>query len=242
MSAQSSSTAEQLIGLERRDAEAAHYALLRRLAPVIRHNIAGTLQPIAMVAAMLERRLQKADTDPEALLRNARDIVALSKEAAASCVDLMSWLAPKEQRLIQAGAGIAECLGMVVTQLSFKGFSVVDNTDSPAVQLPQSALRNVLTAALIALTDAAAAPGKVLIGAEVAQGSLSLYIELKAPDATEPVRLADKPPYRLLDWRDVQMLALQESVRLTRGENRLTLQFAATAQADPQALVETAQA
>jgi len=242
MSFQSSGTAERATGLEMRDAEAAHYALLRRLAPVIRHNIAGTLQPIAMVAAMLERRLQKADADPETLLRNARDIMALSKEAAASCVDLMSWLAPKEKRLIQADAGIAECLGMVATQLSFKGFSVVNNTASPGVQLPQSALRNVLTAALTALTDAAATPGKVLIGSEFAEGILSLHIELKAHDTAEPVRTVDKPAYRLLEWRDVQILALQESVGMTRGENRLTLQFEAAVAANPQALAETAQA
>lgn len=242
MSVQSSSTAEQANGLEKREAEAAHYALLRRLAPVIRHDIAGTLQPIAMVAAMLERRLQKADADPEALLRNARDIVALSKEAAASCVELMSWLAPKEKRLVPAAAGIEECLGMVVTQLSFKGFTVVDNTQSPAVQLPQAALRNVLTAALITLTDAAAVPGKVLIGAEFAQGILSLHVELKAHDTAEPLRIADKPPYRPLEWRDLQLLALQESVGLTRMGNRITLQFEATAQTDPQALAETMQA
>jgi hypothetical protein len=242
MSGPSSSTAEQATGLERREAEAAHYALLRRLAPVIRHNIAGTLQPIAMVAAMLERRLQKVDADPEALLKNARDIVALSKEAAASSVDLMSWLAPKDKRFIQADEGITECLGMVVTQLSFKGFSVVDNTGSLAVQLPQSALRNVLTAAIITLTDTAATPGKVLIGAELKGDTVSLHIELKAPDAIESLRAADKPPYRLLEWRDVQLLAQHESVRMTREENRLTLQFEAAATADPHAQAETAQA
>jgi len=246
MSAPSSSKAEQATGMENKaekfEAEAAHYALIRRLAPVLRHNMAGTLQPIAMVAAMLERRLQKADADPEALLKNARDIVALSKEAAASCVDLMSWLAPKEKRLVQAEAGIAECLGMVVTQLSFKGFSVVDNTGGIAARLSQSALRNVLTAALIALTDAAAAPGKVLIEAQFAQGVLSLDLELKPHDEVEPMRAADKPPYRLLEWRDVQALAAQESVRLACGQNRVTLLFETSAAADSQALAEAAQA
>ena len=242
MSVPSSSTATQASGLQSCEAEAAHYALLRRLAPVIRHNMAGTLQPIAMVAAMLERRLQKGNSDSEALLRNARDIMALSKEAAASCVDLMSWLAPKEKRLITAGAGIAECLGMVATQLSFKGFSVVDNTGDPLVQLPQSALRTVLTAALIALTDTASAPGKVLIGAEFAQDLLTLHIELKPHDSAEPMRAADKLPYRLLDWRDVQVLAEQESVQLVHGKNRLTLQFEAVAAADSHARAETAQA
>lgn len=244
MSVQPSSTAAQASGLQKCEAEAAHYALLRRLAPVIRHNMAGTLQPIAMVAAMLERRLQKADADPETLLKNARDIMALSKEAAASCVDLMGWLAPKENRLVRADTGIAECVGMVATQLSFRGFSVVDNSAGRAAQLPQSALRTVLTAAIIALTDSAAEPGRVLISGGFADGMFSLHLELKGPDAgeREPMRAADKPPYRLLHWHDVQALALQESARLTRGENRVTLQFKASAVADPQPLAETAQA
>jgi hypothetical protein len=242
MSVQPSSTADPETGLETCVAEAAHYALLRRLAPVIRHNMAGTLQPIAMVAAMLERRLQKADTDPEALLRNARDIVALSKEAAASCMDLMGWLAPRKNRPLRADAGIAECVGMVVTQLSFRGFSVTDNTGALNAELPQSALRNVLTAAIITLTDAADAPGTVLIGAEFAEGVLSLHLELKAPDVPASARATEKPPYRLLEWRDVEALAAQESVRLARAENRLTLQFEASAAADPHRLAETAQA
>jgi hypothetical protein len=242
MSIQSSNPAEQATGLERCEAEAAHYALLRRLAPVIRHNLAGTLQPVAMVAAMLERRLQKADADPEVLLKNARDIVALVKEAAASCVDLIGWLAPKENRPIKADAGIEECLGMLVTQLSFRGFSVTDNTGHTDAQLPQSALRNVLTGALIALTDEAATPGTVLLGAEFAQGVLSLHIELKAPDLPAPARAPEKPPYRLLAWRDVEALAAQESVRLARAGNRLTLRFEASATADSQTLAETAQA
>jgi hypothetical protein len=242
MIAQSSSTAEQATGMQRREAEAAHYALLRRLAPVIRHNMAGTLQPIAMVAAMLERRLQKSDSDPEALLKNARDIVALSKEAASSCVDLMSWLAPKDNRPIKADAGIAECVGMVVTQLSFRGFSVINGSGNIAAQLPQSALRNVLTASLISLTDAAAVPGKLLISAGFAESVLSIQIELKVPEVPEPVRAVDKPPYRLLEWRDVQALAQQESVRLAHAENRVTLQFEASATTDSEALAETVQA
>jgi hypothetical protein len=242
MSVQSRSTADTETGLENCAVEAAHYALLRRLAPVIRHNMAGTLQPVAMVAAMLERRLQKSDTDPEALLRNARDIVALSKEAAASCMDLMGWLAPKENRPLKADAGVAECVGMVVTQLSFRGFSVTDNTGALNAELPQSALRNVLTAAIIALTDAADAPGTVLIRAEFAEDVLSIHLELKAPDVPVPVRASEKQAYRLLEWRDVEALASRESVRLARAENGVTLQFEASAAADSHTLAETMQA
>lgn len=242
MSVQSGSNQNLELPLENREVEAAHYALLRRLAPVIRHNMAGTLQPIAMVAAMLERRLQKADADPEVLLKNARDIVALSKEAAASCVDLIGWLAPKDNRPVKADAGIAECLGMVVTQLSFRGFSVTDNTGRIDAQLPQSALRNVLTAALVTLTDEAATPGTLLLESEFAQGVLSLHLELEAPETPAPARAPEKQPYRLLEWRDLHALAAQASVRVARAGNRLTLQFEATAGADSQTPAETAQA
>ena len=241
MNAQFHSTSIQETALERCAGEAAQYALLRRLAPVIRHNMAGTLQPIAMVAAMLERRLQKADTDPEALLRNARDIMALSKEAAASCVDLMGWLAPRENKSVKAGKGIAECLSMVATQLSFKGISIVDNTSPIDVELSQSAMRNVLTAAIIALTDVAAGPRALLMETEFADGFFSIQVSLGELSTSAPARVPEKPPYRQLEWHDLEALALREAVRLTRSENRIALLFE-TSPTTPDRLAEAVQA
>ena len=60
--------------LDERLAESARYALLRRLMPAIRHNLAGSLQPIGMVSAMLERRMQGASPDLEKLGKNVSDI------------------------------------------------------------------------------------------------------------------------------------------------------------------------
>jgi hypothetical protein len=241
MNAQLHSTSVQETELERCAAEAAQYALLRRLAPVIRHNMAGTLQPIAMVAAMLERRLQKADADPETLLRNARDIVALSKEAAASCVDLMGWLAPRENRSVQAGKGIAECLGMVATQLSFKGFSIVDNTSQIDVELSQSALRNVLTGAIITLTDAATGPGALRIETEFTDGIFSIQASLGELNVSASARAPENSSYRQLQWHDLEALALREAVQLTHTENRIALLFE-TSPVTPDRLAEAVQA
>lgn len=206
--------------------EAARYALLRRLAPVIRHNMAGSMQPIAMVAGMLERRLQKKpDADFDALTRNAHDIVALSKEAAASCVNLMSWFAPKEDPLVAIDTGIAECLGMLATELSFKGFSIVNKTAELDGELPLSALRNAFTASVIALTDAAAGPRTVVVEAESSDGGLSIRIFLKNADA--PASMPAGKPYRRIEWSDVRALA-EDSIHLSHDENQVVLNFRST--------------
>jgi hypothetical protein len=208
-------------------AEAAQYALLRRLAPVIRHNMAGSLQPIAMVAGMLERRLQKSDTDPEALIKNAHDIIELSKEAAASCSSLMSWFAPKDDPLAAVNKGVAECLAMLATELSFRGFSIINKTSETEGELPLSALRNVFTAAVIALTDAAVAPHEVVVEAELSEGGISIRISLN--NAQAQASLAAGKPYRRIEWHDVEALA-GSFARLGHTEDGVVLAFQSAAE------------
>lgn len=219
--------AAQDAGSTDRQAEAARYALLRRLAPVIRHNMAGSMQPIAMVAGMLERRLQKPDTDPEALLKNVRDILALSKEASASCIDLMGWFAPKADPLVAVNAGVEQCLAMVATELSFKGFSIANKTGHSDEELPLSALRDAFTAAVLALTDAAAAPRNVVVEAEPSEdGLFSIRISLK--NTLAPASMPAGKPYRRIEWRDVEALA-GESIRLSHTEDQVVLYFLSAA-------------
>ena len=50
-----------------RNAEAPRYALLRRLVPAIRHQMAGSFQPVTMMAAIVEKRLLAASPDLPAL-------------------------------------------------------------------------------------------------------------------------------------------------------------------------------
>ena len=116
-----------------RFAEAARYALLRRLAPALRHNMAGSLQPIAMMAALLEKRLLKAGPDLPALAKNSGALGTLSREASVSCMNLMSWMAPKSNDPIALDAGLAEAVGLVTTELSFRGFNLVSETEDVAV-------------------------------------------------------------------------------------------------------------
>ena len=64
--------ASATVSLEERLAEAATYALLRRLTPALRHHMVGALQPLGMVAAMLERRSQVAAPDMASIIQPPR--------------------------------------------------------------------------------------------------------------------------------------------------------------------------
>lgn len=208
-------------------AEAAQYALLRRLAPVIRHNMAGALQPIAMVASMLERRLQKSEIDPEALMKNARDIIELSREAAASSMSLMGWFAPKDDPLVAVNKGVAECLGMLATELSFRGFPIINKTSQAEGELSLLALRSVFTAAMIALTDASATPREIVVEAESSEGGISILISLQKAQA--PASLPGGNPYRRVEWQDVEALA-KGFARLDHAEDEVVLTFQSAAE------------
>lgn len=204
--------------------ESARYALLRRLAPALRHNMAGSLQPVSMIAAMLEKRLLAPAPDLAAIAKNSHAIGTLSREAAAACMDLMTWLAPKEQALVAVGTGVADSVSLLVTELSFRGFSVRNETGEVPGQVLRSALRNVFMAGLVALTDAAKAPAEVLLTAHIDGEDMVLAISLLATEG-ETMSTGSSPAYRNLHWSDVQALADAEAVGLEYSPGRLELRF-----------------
>ena len=209
--------------LKERLAEAARYALLRRLAPAIRHSMAGALQPISMVVALLEKRLQAPVPDLVVLGKNCSSIKTLSLEAASTCMGLMTWLAPNDNERVRINKGIADSVELLTAEISFRGFDLVNETASVDAEVPQSILRSVFVASLIALIDAAQSPGKVLLTARVVDGEVLLVIAIAAFDGeSAPASLL---AYRELDWDDVQSLAAAEGVSLERADNLVKLRY-----------------
>ena len=188
---------------------------------MLRHNMAGALQPLIMVTTMLEKRLQKPDPDLAALARNSSQLNTLAREAATSCMDLMTWLAPKVSDLVTVVAGIKDAVGLVQTELSFKGFTVVNPIGDVPGELPRSLTRNVFMAALMALTDRAAAPANVVLSAQLAGNELVLTISIQPVQGE--LLPGGVPSYRNLEWEDVEALAELESVRLIRTADRVEL-------------------
>ncbi|WP_029525987.1 hypothetical protein [Polaromonas glacialis] len=213
--------------LKERLAEAARYALMRRLLPAIRHNLAGTLQPIGMMSAMLERRIKAAAPDMAQLAKNTQALTTLSREAAATSLNLMTWLAPRDNELIAVNSAVEESLGLMATELSFRGFSLDNQATEAVAKLPKGMLRSVFTASLITLTDAVEQPACVVVSVEGGAGDTRLRITIAAAAPNDLAALGNRmPTYRCLQWADVQALADAEGVHIDYAPDFVQLKYA----------------
>ncbi len=203
-------------------AEAARYALLRRLAPSMRHHLVVNLQPIGMIYEVMDRRLRAAQPDLAEVHDSAHKINGFARAALASCLDVVTWLAPEEAALITAPDGVRECLSLVATSLTFRGYALRNEVPAVSGQVRRSALRNVLTAALLHTTDENPAPADLVLTIHADAGALVLAITLRPTDGDQG--FSPEPPYRALRWSDVEALAAAESVTLSReGRQKIRL-------------------
>ncbi|MES2400156.1 MAG: hypothetical protein V4573_09235 [Pseudomonadota bacterium] len=211
--------------LRERLAEAARYALLRRLAPALRHDMAGALQPVSMMAAMLEKRLQKPAPDLVALGKNGNAINSLAREAAASCMSLMTWLAPRDDAPVAVNTCIAESLALVATEMSFRGLSLVNQTESVSGMVLLSALRDVFMASLLALTDECEGPANVVLTATTSGESMVIGMHIARREDEPLMAGGTQPAYRKLGWDDVEALAEAQKVGLSHSAGAVELRF-----------------
>jgi hypothetical protein len=213
--------------LKERLAEAARYALMRRLLPAIRHNLAGTLQPIGMMSAMLERRIKAAAPDMDQLAKNTQALTTLSREAAATSLNLMTWLAPRDNELMAVNSAVEESLSLMATELSFRGFSLDNQTTEGVAKLPKGMLRSVFTASLIALTDTVDQPAGVVVSMQGEAGDTRLRITMAVAALNEVAPPGNRmPTYRSLQWADVQALADAEGVQIDYAPDFVQLKYA----------------
>jgi len=203
--------------------EAARYALLRRLAPTIRHHLVGEFQPIGMIATMLDRRLQSDAPNLSHLRDNSAALGKLARSSASTCLNLMSWLAPKAGATTRLDSGVADCLSLLTTEFRFRGFVIVNEIAEISLEVSTTALRSVLPAALLALSDQHAGPVDLVLKAAVVSSGVALSIVQRPAE-----RSAENSPsseYRALTWRDVVALAQAESVGFAQSEGAVHLTF-----------------
>lgn len=185
----------------------------------------GALQPLGMLAAMLERRSQSPAPDMASIQQKSADMGALSREAAATCVSLISWVAPKQADSITVAGGVAECLGVLETDLALRGFVAVNETAGAAMQVPRSLMRSVFAAALVALTDAADKAAEVILQAEPSAEGITLTLTLR-PREAQAMDIGG-PPYRGIEWQDVEALARAESASVEYSAGRACIRYPA---------------
>lgn len=203
--------------------EAARYALLRRLAFAMRHHMVVHLQPIGMITEVMERRLQQASPDLSQVHEGMTKVNGFSRAAVQSCLDVVSWLAPEGDAVVALDAGIEECLSLLRSSFSFRGFTLKEEVGVVSTPVSRAGLRNVLPACLLALTDRAASPAEVLLSRESAAPDVVLVLQLRRTDGAGGA-IGDAP-YRLLEWNEVEALARADGVSLERHADRVRLAF-----------------
>lgn len=206
------------------DAEVARYSVLRRLAPALKHDMVVDLQAVAMMAEVLSARLERGLDNPTELQKSVSKINRLARDAVMTCLDVAAWIEPGEQEVIRLREGIEECVALLAGNFNFRGFTVANEVAPAGFEVSREALRNLLSAALITLTDAAQAPAHVLVTAEVSAGSAVITVRCEAAakdDAAAPLEVS----YRPLDWADVQALAVAESVELFRTADQIVMRM-----------------
>ncbi|MDB5885179.1 MAG: hypothetical protein JWR74_1350 [Polaromonas sp.] len=203
--------------------ESARYALLQRLAPALQHHLVGQLQPMDMIVLMMERRLQAASPDLAGLRQDCALLGNVSRTAVRSLLDMMSWIDPRPESALKVDAGVKDCLKLLVTEFRFNGFVIVSEVPDMQEKVASRAFRSLLCATLVALGDAGKAPASIVIRAQALAQQVELSITLHPTEGT--AKNGPSSHYRSLIWRDVEILALAESVALAYGEKGAQLVF-----------------
>ena len=206
-------------------AEAARYALIRRLAPSMRHHLVVNLQPIGMIYEVMDRRLRAAQPDLAQVQDSAGKINGFAKAALHSCIDVVGWLAPDETATIAVDEAVRESAALLATSLSFRGYALRNEVQALPRTVRRAAIRNLLTATLLYCTDERPASADLVISAAAGDEAV-IDVLYRATEGDASFR--GEPNYRKLEWADLQALAAADGVTVEREGERVRLRFAWT--------------
>ncbi len=205
--------------------EAARYALLRRIAPSLRHEAVAHLQPLAMVGSVLDKRREAPQPDLAQVADGVRRLMGASRGTVQSCLDVIAWLLPEPGRMVPLDEAVAETVHLLRGSLGFGGFTVRDEVrqalGGQAIPVPRSALRYVLPASLLWLTDSAGPPAEVTVSAWAEPSQVTLRLELAPTEGPEGADAG--PASRPLRREEVQALARADGVGWAQEGDRILL-------------------
>ena len=205
------------------EAEAARYALLRRLAPSMRHHLVVNLQPIGMIYEVMDRRLRAETPDLGHIRDSAGKINGFAKAALNSCVDVIGWLAPDETVGATVQDTVRECSSLLATSLGFRGYALRNEANDVPGTVRRSAIRTLLCATRIHCTAHQEAPADLVLGAAAESDGALVSVLVRPTQGNQGI--VAEVNYRKLGWEDVQALAAAEGVALERQAGRIALRF-----------------
>jgi hypothetical protein len=212
----------------RTNAEAARYGVLRRLAPALKHDLVVNLQAVAMMAEVLNAKLEKGTPSPADFEASISKMNRLAREAVMTCLKVAAWIAPSEDESVGLRDGVDECVALLRSSFNFRGFTLANEVPDAEFEVSRVALRHLVVASLVSLADAASGPSDLVAAAEISPGFavLSVRCSLRPQDDEMALdMIVAEPGYRALDWSDVQALALAEGIELFRTQEQIVMRI-----------------
>jgi hypothetical protein len=173
---------------------------------------------------VLNARIERNSPNPADFQANISKLNRLARDAVASCLKVAAWIEPGEDQGVRLSEGVDECLALLNGNFNFRGFTVTREVADEDFQVWRIALRNLLVASLITLTDAASGACDVQVKAEARNGFAEITVRVTPREDTADT-LVFEPSYRYLDWSDVQALAEAESVELVRTADQIMMRM-----------------
>lgn len=200
-------------------AEAARYAVLRRLGPALKHDLVVNLQAMVMMTEVLGARLERGaggDTAPADLQQQVARIHRVARDAVAGSLKVAAWLAPgDDDEGVALEDGIADSLALVRSHFGFRGITLHALAGGVRLEVARPVLRLLLLASLIHLADEAGAPCALGVQGTAEGGQAGLVVR-REPTATgaNAEDATDDLGYRALSATDLQALAREAGVPL----------------------------
>lgn len=212
-------------------ARAAQHDILRRLTPPLRHDMVVHLQSLGMMAEALSARMDRGAVDQDDLQGSISKLNRLSRQAVARCLDVCTWMEPGEDDTIALREGVSEVVRLLSTSLNFRGYDLRTELGDGEFGVCRSALRFLLAAAILTLTDAAPGPGQVVVRTEQSSSHGVVAVEYE-PQPEGAFTQLHEPGEAPLAWPEVQALAMQHDAELLRNGQAIILRL-------PRAVVTT---
>jgi hypothetical protein len=209
-------------------ANSARQTVLKRVAPALKHDMVVHLQAVAMLAEMLNARIERGNVGATDLQSNISKLNRLAREAVMGCLKVTSWIESPDEEAVALHEGVQEISGLLAASFNFRGFAIVNEVQSTDFEVCRHAVRNLLAAALVTLADGAPLPCELAIASEIGASHATLSVSCRPrardPEATIPPA-SDTGPRPLVDWAEVQALAQAEGADLARTPERITIRL-----------------
>jgi hypothetical protein len=211
---------------------AAQHDILRRLTPPLRHDMVVHLQSLGMMAEALSARMERGAVQADDLASSVSKLNRLSRQAVARCLEVSTWMEPAEDDTIVLREGVQEVVRLLSTSLNFRGFDLRAELSDGDFEVSRSALRFLVAAAILTLTDAAPGPGEIVVRTEQSSTHGVVAVEYQPQPEGTFTQMHEPGGETPLSWTEVQALATQQSVELLRNGQAIILRL-------PRAVVTT---